>query len=189
MINLLPPKQKMAYKYASSNSTLRIWMVVIIVATIGIYAIGILGVNILKKSNEEYIHKITVSEATYKQQNLEQTQKQVQEISSNLKLAAKVLGQEMQISTILKQISASIPDKAKLSGLTINKSQGAIDITATAPDYNTATQLQVNLSDKNNKVFSKADIVNITCNNAAKDKSLPCTVTVRAQFVNKGKQS
>jgi len=189
MINLLPPARKKSYQYANKNVTLRNWILLLIVAIIGTYLIGAIGVNKLNNSSNLYKRTIASSELNYQQQNLDVIQKQVQDISNNLRLAAKVLDQEMQFSQILKQISASIPDKAKMSGLNISKTQGAIDITASAPDYGTATQLQVNLSDKNNKVFSKADIVNITCNNSSRDKSLPCTVTVRAQFINKGKQS
>jgi hypothetical protein len=44
--------------------------------------------------------------------------------------------------------------------------------------------VQVNLADPTNKIFSKADIVSITCSSSnALSPLYPCTVNVRALFV------
>ncbi|QQS18781.1 hypothetical protein IPL68_01785 [Candidatus Saccharibacteria bacterium] len=74
-----------------------------------------------------------------------------------------------------------MPGDTNLTGLSILQSQGGIDITAAAKTYAAATQIQVNLSDKNNGVFSKADIVSINCSGTT---TYPCTIMMRALFAN-----
>jgi hypothetical protein len=74
-----------------------------------------------------------------------------------------------------------MPANANLTGLDINGVQGGLDITANAADYKTATQVQVNLSDPANKIFEKADIVDIKCDGSA-NANYPCQVTIRALF-------
>ena len=96
-----------------------------------------------------------------------------------------VLGQEVLFSQLLKQIAATIPQNANLTGLNISQTKGAIDIAAIASDYRTASQVQVNLADPANKIFSKADIINITCSSdgsGGTTSQYPCSVSVRALF-------
>lgn len=181
MINISPTERREHFRYSSLNNRLLVWVALLVVANIGLIFISQFGQTALNKDKQNYEYKISATQKAYQADNLGETQKEIQSMQNSINLANKVLSQEMRFSEVLKQITASIPDKAKLSSLTVNKNQGAIDISATAPDYNTATQLQVNLSDKNNKVFSKADIVNISCN-GGRDKSSACTVTVRALF-------
>jgi len=62
-----------------------------------------------------------------------------------------------------------------------------LDLRATAKDYQTATQVQVNLEDPSNKIFEKADIINIQCNNQPIGPDVvkaqyPCTIQLRALF-------
>jgi len=112
-------------------------------------------------------------------------QKRVEDISGSLKLVVQVLSREILFSTLIRQIGSAIPAKASLTGLSISKVTGGIDLTAIASDYDTATQVQVNLKDPANKIFDKADIVNVTCTGAAaSDPAYPCTVTIRAQFAS-----
>jgi hypothetical protein len=77
-----------------------------------------------------------------------------------------------------------MPSSTILSNLNIVQTTGGLDITARATDYQTATQVQVNLSDPNNKIFTKADIVSIVCQPAASgiEAIYPCVVTIRALF-------
>src|SRR3989304_3430954 len=92
-------------------------------------------------------------------QKLEETQKSVQEISDNLKLVVQVLSREILFSKLIKQIGTAIPPSAVLTDLKIAKTSGGIDLTAVAIDYSTATQVQVNLQDPDNKIFDKADLI------------------------------
>lgn len=131
-------------------------------------------------------HQIAETQAQLKVQKLEETQKRVQDISSSLKLVLQVLAKEVLFSKLLRQVGAAMPPNTVLMNLSINKLQGGIDLQAGATDFQAATQVQLNLADSQNKIFSKADIVGIQCNSASASTPVaakyPCTVTVRAQF-------
>ena len=183
MINLLPPELKVGYRYARRNVGLRKWVVIFMVGLIGLGAIATYGLLTLKQSSVRYSDQIAISQTMLEKEKFTETQKRVKDMSSSFKLVVKVLGQEVLFSQLIKQIAATIPQNANLTSLNIAQTKGAIDISANATDYNTATQVQVNLSDSNNKIFSKADIISISCNNATAVNTLyPCTVNIRALF-------
>lgn len=181
MINLLPPELKTGYRYARRNVALRKWVALFLVALVGLGGLATYGLLALKQSTVHYNTEIAATEATFQKENSAATQKQVKDISNNFKLVVKVLGQEVLFSELIQQIAATIPDNANLTGLNINQTQGGIDISANATDYKTATQVQVNLSDPKNKIFTKADIVSITCTSGGQS-AYPCTVNLRALF-------
>lgn len=183
MINLLPPRIKDSYRYARSNMQLRRWVMVFVIAFVGLGLIVTYGLLNLHQSANDYTARITETQALFEQEKFAETQAKVLDISNSFKLVVQVLGQEVLFSQLLKQIAAIIPAKANLMSLNINQVQGAIDISAIAADYNTATQVQVNLADATNKIFSKADIINISCGGAtALNTDFPCTVSIRALF-------
>ena len=185
MINLLPPDIKNGYRYARSNVNLRRWVAICLLALIGLGILTTYGLLALHQSTVHYNNQIAATEAAFKKEQFADTQKRVKDISSSFKLVVKVLDQEVLFSQLLKQIAATIPANANLTGLNISQTKGGIDITAITPDYNTATQVQVNLADPANKIFSKADIVNINCSTAlALNPNFPCTVNIRALFAN-----
>jgi hypothetical protein len=185
MINLLPPETRDGYRYARRNVALRRWVICCLIALIGLGGLATYGLLSLHQSTTRYNDQIAAAEQQFQQEDFAGTQAQVKDISTSFKLVVKVLGQEVLFSQLLKQIGAAIPRNANLTGLNISQTQGAIDISAIATDYNTATQVQVNLADPANKIFSKADIVNVACNpdNAA-DTHYPCTVNIRALFAS-----
>lgn len=183
MINLLPPEVKLSYRYARYNVTLRRWVVAFVVAFAGLGVIATYGMLTLHQSTNHYNNEIASTQALFKKEKFAQTQTEVQNISNSFKLVVKVLSQEVLFSELLKQIGELIPDNANLTGLTINQTQGGLDIAADATDYSTATQVQVNLADPSNKIFSKADIISITCTSTnALNPRYPCTVNIRALF-------
>jgi type II secretory pathway component PulL len=181
MINLLPGEVKDSYRYARSNVVLRRWVIIFVLALVGLGALSTYGLLNIQQSTTDYEKRISSKEKQFQDEKYGQAQKQIQDISNSFKLAVKVLGQEVLFSQLLKQIAATIPANANLTGLTISQTTGGIDITAVATDYATASQVQVNLADPNNKIFSKADIVSIKCGDST-DPNFPCTVTVRALF-------
>jgi hypothetical protein len=109
-------------------------------------------------------------------------QKQVTTISNNLKLVVQVLSKEILFSDLLKQLGTVTPSNVILTDLSISQTQGAIDITALTTNYAAATQLQVNLADPKNQIFSKADIVGINCPSDKLGDQYKCTATLRALF-------
>ena len=183
MINLLPPDLKDSYRYARRNVGLRKWVITFAIAFIGLGGLATYGLLTMQQQTNHYNQEVAKGEATLQKENFAGTQAQAQEVSNSFKLVVKVLGQEVLFSQLLKQIAATIPPKANLTGLNISQTTGGIDISAIAPDYTTATQVQVNLADPHNKIFSKADIVNIACSSTnAADPAYPCTVNIRALF-------
>lgn len=143
---------------------------------------GFLYLNQSITSNKQ---QLSDGQSQLKIAKIDETQKRVQDISNSLKLVVQVLGKEVLLSKLIQQIGAAMPSNTILTDLSITKVQGGIDLKAAAKDYQSATQVQVNLQDKANKIFDKADIVQIQCANASSDNAIsgyPCTVTIRAQF-------
>ena len=194
MINLLPADIKEDYRFARHNSRLIGWVVAFGFALAGLAAISVGGIFYLKQTTKPYYGQVASAQASLQAQDQTGTEKQVNSISNNLKLVIQVLSKEILFSQLLKQLAIILPANTTLSNLDISQAQGALNITANTVDYNAATQLQVNLSDPNNKIFSQADILSINCasvDETASDSSdatsalkskYPCTVTISALF-------
>jgi Tfp pilus assembly protein PilN len=183
MINLLPPDVKQGSFYARQNTKLLKWCLALVGAILGMGLVVAFGLFYMNQSIHNYTSQIQKTQQQLKAQNLEKTQARIDDISGSLKLVVQVLSREVLFSKLLKQIGSAIPAQASLTDLRIGKVEGAIDLTAITSDYNTGTQVQVNLQDPNNKIFDKADLVSITCSSASTaDLRYPCTVTIRAQF-------
>ncbi len=182
MINLLPPDLKKTYRYATHNHRLVHWFILFGFGLVGVMAIAAAGIVYMQQSSERYTQNIAQTNQSLEKQDLAETQKEVKEISNNLKLVVQVLSREVLFSKLLKQLGTVTPSNTILTDLSIVQTTGGIDITAKAIDYQAATQLQINLEDSRNKIFSKADIVAINCNEADPLAKYPCTVTLRALF-------
>lgn len=184
MINLLPTQTKQDLSYAHRNTVLRHWCLIFVASIIGVAVITLFGMFYIRQSSNNYTRQINLTQQELNKQSLENVQTKVQGISDSLKLLVKVLSKQILFSSLIKQVAVSIPPKAVLTSLEIPKTEGGIDISASAKDYNTATQVQINLEDPKNKIFDKADIVNISCTNgdSAASTAYPCTVKIRAQF-------
>ena len=182
MINLLPPEEQRNFNYARLSTRLMRFSVGLFIAIIGVWAIVAVGLFYINQSVNTYSDLTSKTKQELKDQKLDETGKRVEDISSSLKLVVSVLSREVLFSKLVTQIGNTIPPNAILTNLKIAKTEGGIDLSAAATDYNTATQVQVNLADPANKIFDKADILNITCSNKSTDPNYPCTVTIRAQF-------
>lgn len=184
MINLLPPDLKQSYRFAHLNHRLLHWVILFGIGLVGVIALGAAGTIYLQQQTSNYNAVIATSKEQLARQNLDGTQKQVKEISNNLKLVVQVLSREVLFSKLLTQLGSAMPANTILSNLNIMQTTGGLDITARATDYQAATQVQVNLSDPANKIFSNADIVSIVCQPATSgiESTYPCVVTIRALF-------
>lgn len=184
MINLLPPDTKQDYLYGARNTTLLHWALAFVIGLVGLGLITTYGLLTMQRSSNSYSSQVATAKQQLADQNLQGIEKQVKELSADFKLVVQVLSTEVLFSKLLNQVATVIPTNVSLTGLTINQTSGGIDITAKASDYNAATQLQLNLQDPANKIFSKADIVSITCSSSSLDNSHPCNVQIRALFSN-----
>jgi Tfp pilus assembly protein PilN len=182
MLNLLPPKLTEQYVYARRNTRLRRWIGIGSLALVGLAAIISFGLFSLQGSINNYNHQLATSKGPQIEAQLKDLQKQSTDITNNVRLVVTVLSKEVLFSQLLKQIATVTPAKAKLTQLSIANTQGGVDITADAADYQTATQLQVNLQAPGNNIFSKADIQSITCGTSTSDPNYPCSVIIRALF-------
>jgi Tfp pilus assembly protein PilN len=184
MINLLPPKVTAEFTYARHNVILMRWIIALSFGIVGIVAITSYGMFSMQHSINIAKNQVDQAETSAQKKQLSADQKRVQEITSSLKLDTQVLSREILFSQLLKQIATVIPAKADLTGLSLTNIAGAgIDLSADASDYTTATQLQVNLQDPANKIFSKADIISVGCGGSnVIDPARSCSVTIRALF-------
>jgi len=185
MINLLPPDLKTSIIYARRNTMLIKWLVATLVGLAGVGAVVVAGQFYINHSVNAYKTEVQRSKEQLSAQKLEETQARVTDISNSIKLATQVLSREVLFSKLLQQIGAVMPAGSSLQSLTIGKLEGGIDLQAAAVDYQTATQVQVNLEDPRNKIFDSADIVSVSCTNSddpAKKQDYPCQVSIRASF-------
>lgn len=183
MINLLPSDFKSQIAFARRNNVLRSWAVASGIGVLGIALVIAAGLLFIEHSSKSWQNQVNISQKQLEDQKLKETQARVTDISDSVKLATQVLSKQVLFSKLLKQVGAVMPSGASLQSLSINSVEGGIDLTAVATTYQTATQVQVNLEDPKNKIFEKADIVSITCQDTATAKtSYPCQVNVRALF-------
>lgn len=183
MINLLPRQQKEHIAFARRNTVLRKWALASFIGVMGILLVLAAGFVFINHSSKAWQKQVDETQTQLKKQKLEETQKRVTEISDSVKLAGQVLSKQILFSRLLEQVGGAMPPKSALQSLTISSTEGGIDLTAAATDYQAASQVQVNLSDPANKIFEKADIVSITCqDNPDGTLQYPCNVTIRALF-------
>lgn len=187
MINLLPTDSKQSIRYARRNTELRKWSVALMVSVLVI--IGIIGAGHLYLENSIKAHeKLTADgNAQLELQNLTETQKTVKDLSNNLKLVVQVLEREILFSELLRQIGSVLPSGSVLTDLSIIEVRGGIDLSAAAIDFQTATQVQLNIQDPSNKIFDKVDLINVQCANpdpVSAQSEYPCTITLRALFAS-----
>lgn len=183
MINLLPPEVKQQITYARRNTSLRRWLFALLGAIVCICAVVGAGQLYLQHSIDNYSGQLATGQQQLKDQRLEETQQEIEAVSSNLKLVTQVLSRAVLFSKLLSQVGSAIPSGSVLTNLSIsNKVQGGIDLSFSSTDYQTGTQIQLNLADPDNKIFEKADLVNIQCAKQTEPTKYPCTIQIRALF-------
>ncbi|MEK9196495.1 MAG: hypothetical protein AAB914_03955 [Patescibacteria group bacterium] len=181
MINLLPTEYRDNIFYARKNTVLLRWVIVLIISSLGVALIVISGLLYTRYLTNAQTKENTVKLASLKAQNIDGINKELSAVSDNIKLTLQVLSKEILFSKLIKQIGSVMPAGAALDGLNIENIEGGIVLKASALDVQSATQLQLNLEDKNNGIFEKADIDTIGCKDAVDDQ-YPCTVTIKATF-------
>lgn len=187
MINLLPAETKSDITFARRNTVLRKWILASCVGVVGIVLVTAAGHLFISRSTDSWQRQVNDMHAQLNAQKQDEVQKKVTEISESVKLATQVLQRQILFSKLIAQVGAVMPSGTALQSLTISSTQGGIDLSAIATDYQSATQVQLNLSDPQNKLFEKADILNVTCENAAttaqaSNSKYPCKITIRALF-------
>jgi hypothetical protein len=183
MINLLPPEYKNSVIYARRNRSLIRWITFSGIGVLGIIVTIGAGYFYINQSAKAIAKDVESSKQRLVDQNLTQTQKRTEDISNSIKLALQVLSKQVLFSELLNKIGAVMPQGSALQSFSIGKLEGGIDLQAVAVNYQTASQVQVNVADPANQIFEQADIVNISCS-GTDDPMIryPCQITIRALF-------
>lgn len=181
MINLLPTKLKEMYRFGRRNRHLTHWIIALAIGIVGAALITGVGYIYLNQTADNYKRQIQTSNEQLAAQNLTGVQNEVKDISNNLTLALEVLSKQVLFSELLEQLATLMPASTNLTGLSISQTEGAIDIAAEATTYEAAAQIQVNLTDPDNRLFSSADIITIGCSG---EGAYPCSVQLRALFAD-----
>lgn len=181
MINLLPSTYAETVRYARQNTSLRIWLFGIAAAIVGLALIFTGGALYINQQSETLQRNIDSTRMQLKTQNLTQVQKDAKEITGDIKIINKVLASEVRFSALIQAIGNDMPPGSVLDSLSLAKTSGAIDLSASAKNYNSAAQIAVNLSTAQNKLFSKVDIQNVSCDSSS-PKDYKCVVSLKALF-------
>jgi hypothetical protein len=184
MINLLPPAEKEAIMFARYNTQLRRWIVGACVGLAGVAVVVLGGQMYLRQTTDSYESAIATSKQDLARQQQTETLKQVKDIQNSLKLVVSVLSREVLFSKLLQQVGLIMPKGTVLENLSLStesETETAFDLTASAVDYQSASQVQINLQDPANKLFEKTDLLNITCAppNSDEPNPYPCKASLR----------
>lgn len=201
MINLMPHDRKQDLIYARKNRVLVRWLTGMLVGFAGIGLVVAGGYFYIDHQTKLYERQIQQTRERLGAQKLEETQQKLEAISSSTKLANQVLSKQVLFSEVLQQVATVTPRGAVLQNLTVGKLDGGIDLQFIATDYQTASQVHINLADPNNKLFQKADLLSVNCTAQATapgstTNPYPCQTSIRALFtkdnpflfINKGAQ-
>lgn len=181
MINLLPADTKRSISYARRNTQLlRACLAVLAIIGCIIVLFGA-GQWYLASSTAKYEDQVAQLKTSLQEQDIEGTKQRIQDLSGSVKLALQVLSQEILFSKLLRQAGSVMPDGSSLNSLEISNGVKGIDITAGVDNYQVGTQVQINLSNPNNKLFDKVDLVSVSCSGSA-PAGYPCTAKLRALF-------
>lgn len=184
MINLIPPAHKESVAFARRNSRLIGVMAGILVAVLGAAIITGGSLFYLKQDVAGVNQSIAQSKENLKNQEESATLERAKELNDNLNLAVDVLSNEVLFSELLREIGEIMPTGTVLEGISLtNQVFGlGIDLEIGARDYETGSRAYVNINDNSNKIFEKADLVNITCDNTVRGSDYPCYASIRALF-------
>jgi capsular polysaccharide biosynthesis protein len=181
MINLLPQDLKQDYIYARKNVVLKKYIIISLIGLIGLIIITTFGLIAYKKSYKNNQQQITSLTNQLQHENIASTNQKVQNFTTTFRLVTKALSQEILFSKLITDIGAAMPPNTALTGLSLNNTSNGINLTAKATSYNSATQIQVNLSDPARHLFKNVDIISI--NNTSQGQ-YNYSVSLRALFNN-----
>lgn len=185
MINLLPPSYATRIKYGRLNTKLRLWVLGALVSIIILVVIFAGGWLYLNSQSNNLQKQLDVTNAQLKAQNLEKVKKDSSEISGDIKVINQILSSEIHFSKLIQDIGAIMPPQTVLATLSLSEdNSGAIDLTANSVDSSSAAQIAVNLSDPANGLFSKVDVINVSCD-ITKQSTYKCVDIYKAMFFPK----
>jgi len=181
MINLLPPDFQKSVNYARRNSILLQACLAVLAVMAGVLMLLGFGHFYIATTTVRYEKDISTLQTSLQEQNVDQIKGEIQDLSGSVNLVLKVLSKEILFSKLLQQAGSVMPKGSSLSSIEISDDQKGIDISAGVDNYQVGTQVQINLSDPNNKLFDKVDLVSVQCNTQSSG-TYPCSARLRALF-------
>lgn len=186
MINLIPNEDRQANTYGIRNRILVRWCVAFMIGVAGIWLIVGFGFLQLSRSIDTQNQQVSSARQRLKDQNIEEVRAKTEAIDSSIKLALQVVENKLLFSKLIQRIGAVMPENAILMDIALQDIKGGINLSARATNHQSATQVQVNISDPANNVFTEADILSISCipdvDPGTLEGRYPCTVNLRALF-------
>lgn len=180
MINLLPPEYADKIRYSRKNSMLVQTLVWVGLANLGLVLILIAGSLYISRQSGHIQAQIQASEKQLKAQNLDEVERQSQQITNNIKTINQVLSKEVLFSEVIQEVGKIIPSGSVLSSISLTQVSGSIDLMINSRDQNSAVQAAANLNDPKNNLFEKVDVINVSCSGS--NPSYPCSSTFKALF-------
>ena len=180
MINLLPGDYKLSLHDGRLNIRLSRWLIFGLVIIAGMLIILGVGWLYMDQQIKNLNQSISTTQTQLKEQNLEEVREQADEISNNIKVINQVLSQEIRFSKLFQEIGSLMPSGTALSSVAVPGKPNAIDLHAVTLTPDAVAQIAVNLSDPKYKLFTKVDIVVITC--SEENPGYKCTATLTALF-------
>jgi len=179
----MPTTTKKDINYARRNTLMLRACLGVLVVMAAVIVITGLGRFYMASTTSRYEKNIAALRQNLQDQNIDQTKKDIQELSSSVNLVLKVLSKEILFSKLLRQAGTVMPSGSSLSSIEISDDQEGIDISAGVQNYQVGTQVQLNLADPNNKLFEKVDLVSVQCNTEGANQ-YPCSARLRALFAD-----
>lgn len=180
MINLLPPIYVDKIRYSRKNAALLKSLIWLGLANIGLVTILLAGAFYIDRQSSHIQTQIEASEKQLKAQNLDQVEKESQQITNNIRIINQVLSKEVLFSEVIQEVGKIIPSGSVLSSISLTQVSGSIDLVINSRDNNSAVQAAANLSDPKNNLFEKVDVVNVSCTGS--NPGYPCSSTFKALF-------
>lgn len=197
MINLIPYDYKEQIQYGRKNKKLIGWIFAITVAMLVIVAVSAVGTLYMYKTTNDYQKTVEANRQLQKDKKLDQNYKQLEGLAGNFKTVVDIASQQLIYSNIIKAIAPLLPPDTELNGLELTQGQYGVDIKINGANESVLTQAFINISNKNNNIFEKADFNNVTCKDVAgstADEKYPCNANIKGllaknsnfYFINSG---
>lgn len=181
MINLLPPETKKDRYYGRKNMVLLKWIALsIVLFFMLILSIGI-GLGIMNRAISNANINKQVLAMSISDDKLNETEQYYNEFLNNVKTVTQILSKQVLYSSLLQQIGKVTPPGANLNSVSISSTDNALDLNFTISSPDIAPILQLNLQDQKNKLFERADIIQVNCQQKEKADN-PCTAQLRAEY-------
>jgi type II secretory pathway component PulL len=161
MINLLPPEAKEAITYGRKNRSLVAWIGAFVIVLFGVLILTLAGAFYVNAEANTYTKKAEEAKQRIASQNLESAQKNAESFSSNLDTVVKLLKDQLLFSKIIRSMGAVLPDGVILKEINYDTKESTMSLDVIGPSEQSVTQAFINISSDTNKLFSKADLVQV----------------------------